>query len=148
MKTLFAAILAIGLAAQTAFAGTAEEVRATYLRFAEAQNARDPDRIGAFFVDGPEFLWVSDGMSYWGREAVLARMSGFQKAAVWRVEPELDRSSVIEVGPGTALLHMPLKLVIGTAENADHLRFLVSILFSRRAGEWRIAALLTTTEKP
>jgi len=148
MKTFLAALLALGVAVQAAFAGTAEEIRATYLGFAEAQNARDTARIGAFFIDGPDFLWVSDGKSFWGRDAVLARMSGFQKAAVWRVEPELDRSTVVEVGPGTALLHMPLTLMIGAAEKPDHLRFLVSILFSRRDGEWRIAALLTTTEKP
>lgn len=147
MKTLAAALLALGLAAQAALAGTADDVRATYLRFAEAQNARDTARIGAFFIDGPEFLWVSDGKSFWGREAVLARMSGFQKAAIWRVEPDIAASTVVEPGPGTALLHMPLTLVIGSAEKPDHLRFLVSILFSRRTGEWRIAALLTTAEK-
>jgi len=147
MKTLLAVLLAFGLAAQSALAGTADDVRATYLRFAEAQNARDPARIGAFFIDGPDFLWVSDGKSFWGREAVLARMSGFQKAAVWRVEPDIDHSTVAEAGADTALLHMPLTLVIGAAENPDRLRFLVSILFARRAGEWRIAALLTTAEK-
>jgi len=148
MKTLFAALLALGLATQAALAGTADEVRATYLSFAEAQNARDTDRIGAFFTDAPDFLWVSDGKSFWGRDAVLGRMSGFQKAAVWRVEPELDRSTVVELNPGTALLHLPLTLVIGSADRPDRLRFLVSILFSQRSGAWRIAALLTTTEKP
>lgn len=148
MKTFLSAVFALGLAAQAALGGTADEVRATYLRFAEAQNARDPGRIGAFFTDGPEFLWVSDGKSYWGREAVLARMSGFQKAAVWRVEPDLAASTLVEIAPSTVLLHMPLTLVIGSAENPDHLRFLVSILFVRPDQDWQISALLTTTAKP
>jgi uncharacterized protein (TIGR02246 family) len=148
MKTFLAAFLALGLVAQSASAGTADEVRATYLRFAEAQNARDAGRIGGFFTEGPEFLWVSDGKSFWGREAVLARMSGFQKAAVWRVEPDLAASTVVEFGPDTALLHMPLGLVIGSAENPDHLRFLVSIVFVRPDREWQISALLTTAAKP
>jgi len=147
MKKILAALALIAATAGSALAGTPEEVRATYQRFAEAQNTRDPGRIGAFFIDGPEFLWVSDGKSFWGREAVLARMSGFQKAAVWRVEPELGSSTVVELDPETALLHMPLTLVIGSAENPDHLRFLVSILFVHRSEDWRIAALLTTTEK-
>lgn len=148
MKTIRAAILMLAASAVASFAGTADDVRATYLRFAEAQNARDAREIGAFFVDGPDFLWVSDGKSFWGREAVLARMAGFQKATVWRVEPELDESSVVELAPETALLHMPLTLVIGSAEVPDQLRFLVTILFVQKAGAWKIAALLTTTEKP
>lgn len=148
MKTILAAILSLGLSVSAAFAGTADEIRATYLRFAEAQNAHDPERIGAFFTDGPEFLWVSDGKSFWGREAVLARMGNFQKSAVWRVEPDLDASTVVELDATTALLHMPLTLTIGSAEAPDRLRFLVSIIFVQRTTDWQIAALLTTTEKP
>lgn len=148
MRTLFAAFLAAALTSGAALADAAAEIRATYLRFAEAQNARDPARIGAFFTDGPGFLWVSDGKSFWGREAVLARMGGFQQAAVWRVEPDIQASMVIETGDRSALLHMPLTLVIGSAENPDRLRFLVSIAFVRPAQEWRITALLTTTAKP
>jgi uncharacterized protein (TIGR02246 family) len=148
VKTILSAILMVAGSAVASFAGTADQVRATYLRFAEAQNARDAQRIGAFFVDGPDFLWVSDGKSFWGREAVLARMGSFQKAAVWRVEPELDAASVIELAPEAALLHMPLTLVIGSVEAPDRLRFLVTILFVRETGAWRIAALLTTNEKP
>ena len=148
MRTILAALFALVFATEAAVAGTAEDVRATYQQFAAAQNARDPARIGAFFIDGPEFLWVSDGKSFWGRDAVLARMGSFQKATVWRVEPDLAASTVVELMNGTALLHMPLTLVIGSAEAPDHLGFLVSILFVRHDEDWRIAALLTTTAKP
>ena len=130
-----------------AFAGTREEVLDVYQAFAAAQNARDTARIGTFFIDGPDFLWVSDGQSFWGREATLARMSSFQKAAVWRVVPDLDHARVVEQADGVALLHMPLVLEIGSAAAPDHLRFLVSILFRKEAAGWRIAALLTTTQK-
>ncbi len=132
---------------ETADPQIAAEIRALYLAFAEAQNARDPARVGAFFIDGPEFLWVSDGKSFWGRDEVLARMSRFQKAAVWRVEPDLDASTVIQTGPETAILHFPLTLVIGAAEQPTRLGFLVSIVFSKPDGAWRIAALLTTRQK-
>lgn len=130
-----------------AFAGTREEVLDVYGAFAEAQNARDPARIGAFFIDGPDFLWVSDGQTFWGREAAIARMSSFQEAAVWRVVPDLDHARVIEQGEGVALLHMPLILEIGAEAAPDRLRFLVSILFRDAGDGWRIAALLTTTQK-
>lgn len=147
-SALAAALALLGLAAIPAAAGTAEEVRATYLRFAEAQNARDLARVGAFLSDEPEVLWVSDGKTFRGREAVLARMGSFQKAAVWRVEPGLDAASVLELAPDVALLHMPLTLVIGPAEAPDRLGFLVSLLFRRQAEGWRIVALLTTAAKP
>ena len=148
MKRLAVLLIVLIAAAGAARAGTGDEVLATYRAFAEAQNARDPARIGAFFVDGPGLLWVSDGKSFWGREAIVGRMTGFQKAATWRVEPDIDRAAVIEPAPGTALLHMPLTLVIGSSEAPDRLRFLVSLLFVRADADWKIAALLTTTEKP
>ena len=138
-------LLAIG---SVAGADTRDEVLSIYRGFADAQNARDTDRIGAFFVDGDDFLWVSDGQSFWGRPAVLQRMSGFQKSAVWHVLPDLDSARVVELAPGVAMLHMPLVLEIGTASATDDLRFLVTILFRKEQGDWRIAALLTTTEKP
>ncbi len=126
----------------------AEAVIDTYKAFATAQNSRDVEAIRTFFIDSPDFLWVSDGKSFWAPDPVLRRMSSFQRAEVWRVEPDLDVARVVEVAPGTALLHMPLTLVVGRAENPNRLRFLVSILFAEQPEGWRIAALLTTGEKP
>lgn len=122
------------------------EILAAYDAFKSAQNERDLPKVGTYFIDGPEFLWVSDGQSYWGREAVLTRMSLFQGAGVWRVEPDLTSARVVELGPDVAMLNMRLVLVIGSAAKPSTLPFLVSILF-RRTGEpadWKIAALLTT----
>lgn len=147
MRTLAATLILLAATIVSAAADTAVDLRRIYRDFAAAQNAHDLVRVGEIFVDGPDFLWVSDGQSFWGREAVLARMGGFQKAETWRVEPELARSRLVELGADTALLHVPLTLVIGPAGNPDRLRFLVSILFVRVDGAWRIAALLTTSEK-
>ena len=124
------------------------EILSVYREFSDAQNKRDLGRIGTFFVDGPDFLWVSDGQSFWGRDAVLQRMSAFQKAEVWSVSPDLPKARVVTIDPDVAMLHMPLTLSIGRAEAPDKLRFLVSILFRHQQAGWRIAALLTTTEKP
>lgn len=151
MKSVVTALLlALCLAASagSARADEKDDIRRTYLEFVAAQNAHDLARVGAFFVDGPQFLWVSDGRSYWGREAVLARMGSFQKAALWRVEPDLPQSTVIMLDDNSAILHLPLTLVIGGVENPDRLRFLVSAAFRRIGDTWKIAALLTTTEKP
>lgn len=89
-----------------------EEILAVYGSFKDAQNERDADAVGRFFVDGPQFLWVSDGRSFWGREAVLQRMSSFQRAEQWLVLPELESAEIIALGDDTAILHMPLVLQI------------------------------------
>lgn len=123
------------------------EIIAAYTTFKDAQNDRDLDEVGAHFIDGPEFLWVSDGQSYWGREAVLSRMGLFQGAAVWRVEPNMASARVVQLGPHVAMLNMRLVLVIGSVGKPNRLPFLVSILFQRQIDDWRIAALLTTRDK-
>ena len=128
-------------------ADPAREVRALYERFAAAQNAHDLDRVRPLLLDAPQFLWVSDGQSFWGRDAVLARMASFQRAEVWRVEPELDRAVAVPVNDAAAYLHLPLVLVIGAKDNPDRLPFLVSVLGVQTRAGWRIAALFTTTQK-
>jgi hypothetical protein len=118
-----------------------------YQRFAAAQNARDLARVRPLLLDSSSFLWVSDGQSFWGPDAVPARMASFQGAEVWRVEPDLAHAVPVAVGEGVAYMHLPLVLVIGPEAHPDHLRFLVSMLGVETGSGWRIAALFTTTEK-
>ncbi|MTI44745.1 uncharacterized protein (TIGR02246 family) [Roseibium hamelinense] len=157
--TLFAAglslLIAIGIVAayvQPVAAGSDQhqletEIRAVYGEFMDAQNARDLDRVGSFFIDGPDFLWVSDGRSVWGRKATLERMGSFQKAAVWKVHPELELARIVRLGSESAMMHFPLVLEIGQEANPNRLGLLVSALFVRRGEDWRIASLLTTGRK-
>ena len=74
-------------------------------------------------------------------------MSQFQKAEVWRVEPDLAAAVAVEVGDAAAYLHLPLVLEIGPSSGPDRLRFLVSVLGVDTAQGWCIAALFTTTAK-
>jgi ketosteroid isomerase-like protein len=129
-------------------ADTRGDVLAVYNAFAAAQNARDPARIKAALLDSPDFLWVSDGKSVWGREALLERMSRFQTLEVWRVEPLLDRARVVEVAADVAYINMPLDLHLGTKSAPTVTRFLVSILCRKTPDGWRIAALFTTLDNP
>jgi ketosteroid isomerase-like protein len=134
-------------APRPAAAGTAEEVRAAYQRFVTAQNARDLAAVREVLADTPQFLWVSDGQSIWGREATLSRMASFQEAEIWRVEPGLQQSVTVPVSDDAGFLHLPLDLVIGAAGGPDRLKFLVSVLCVKTGQGWRIAALFTTTAK-
>lgn len=142
-------LLAIGMfAAAPAKSDTRSDILATYGQFAAAQNARDLARIKEVLLDSADFLWVSDGKSVWGRDALIARMSSFQSLEIWRVEPLLDRARVVEVAQDVAYLHMPLDLHLGTRSAPSVTRFLVSILCRKTAEGWRIAALFTTLDNP
>jgi hypothetical protein len=148
MRTIWtAAALLAAVATSPALADAGGEVRAVYERFLEAQNARDLGRVRQVLLDSPRFLWVSDGMSVWGPDALVARMSLFQKAEVWRVDPDRAKAVAVEVDNGAAYLHLPLVLTIGPAAHPDRLRFLVSVLGVETAQGWRIAALFTTNQK-
>jgi ketosteroid isomerase-like protein len=141
-------LVAVIVAPRFANADTRSEILAAYSAFAAAQNARDPARISAALLDSPDFLWISDGKSLWGRDATLERMSRFQTLEVWRVEPLLDRARVVEVAADVAYVHMPLDLRLGTKGALTVTRFLVSILCRKTADGWRIAALFTTLDNP
>lgn len=143
-----ALMLAAAIPAPTAWAGASEEVRTLYGRFLAAQNARDLARVRSLLLDSPKFLWVSDGMSVWGPDALVERMSLFQQAPVWHVDPDLARAVPVELDGKAAYLHLPLVLTIGPEAAPDRLRFLVSVLGVATPEGWRIAALFTTAEKP
>jgi uncharacterized protein (TIGR02246 family) len=132
----------------SAWADTASDVRALYQQFVTAQNAFDLAKVRSLFIDRPDFLWVSDGTAVWGRDATLERMSVFQKSEIWRVEPELAKGRVIELGAEAAVYHLPLVLVIGSSSpGPSRLKFLVEVVCQKTSDGWRIAALLTTTDK-
>lgn len=130
-------------------AHTAEpDIPATYRAFVAAHNSRDIERIRWFLQDQPDFLWVSDGRSFWGTATVLQRMAQFQTAAVWRAEPDMARAKLVPLGADSAFLHLPLALTFGSEAAPARYDFLVSILWVRTGDAWKIAALLTTLAHP
>lgn len=141
-----AAALALALGGGPALAGPAEEARRLYAAFAESQNAHDLARVRALLLDGPDFLWVTNGLSVWGAEAALARMARFQANEVWRIEPDMARARAVTVTPGSAVLHVPLLLEVGRAAEPARYAILVSALCVETQSGWRIAALFTTDE--
>ena len=123
------------------------EIVQLYEKFAAAQNARDLATVRSLLSDSPDFLWVSDGRPVWGADATVARMSGFQKSAVWRVVPALDGARAVMLSSDAGFLHLSLVLTIGSADAPDHLPFLVEMIARRGANGWKIEALLTTADK-
>ena len=56
-------------------AGTEDEVRTTFERFVQVQNAHDARALEGLLLDSSHFLWITRGMTIWGREAALQRFS-------------------------------------------------------------------------
>lgn len=145
---LLGALLAAAPAPSRA-ASPAEEARRLYAEFVAGQNGHDFERVKSTLLDSPRFLWVTNGLSIWGRDAAVARMAEYHKAEVWRITPEEDRAAAVEVAPDAAFLHLPLELEIGSrAEGPERFRFLVSALCVATPAGWRFAALFTTTRNP
>jgi ketosteroid isomerase-like protein len=139
------ALIAAMLTIEPARAAPRDDILATYQQFAAAQNARDIPTVRALLLDSPQFLWVSNGQSFWGRETMIARMSSYQRAEVWRAQPDLDRAVIVEVSSSTGYVHLPLALQVGsTATGVAETQFLVSALFASTPQGWKIAALFTT----
>lgn len=148
-KLASAVVLALGLSGTAqAETVTEAEVKALYERFVRAQNARDLMQVREALWDSPGFVWISDGKPFWGREALIERMSAFQKAEVWIVSPDRTRARVVEVGPMSAVLYQPLRLTLGSRRDPRTIAFLVNVLCIRTAKGWRVAALYTTEENP
>jgi len=124
----------------------AAEARALFARFVAAQNAHDFAAVRALLWDSPRFLWVSDGTGYWGPEALIRRNMGFHAQPLWRITP--GEGEAVAVNPGTALLHTPLLLEVGSLAAPQRYRLLISALCTETAAGWRIAALLTADAKP
>ncbi len=147
LAALAAFLLAVIPVRNLAAASTTDDVLALYKTFAAAQNARDLTEVRKTLLDSPRFLWVTDGMAVWGADSLLERMRLFQQSAVWRVEPDLDKAVLVPLSAESAMIHLPLTLVIGAASQPDRLRFLVEVVCVKMVDGWRIAALLTTTQK-
>src|SRR5258705_12920969 len=69
-------------------AGTEEEVRAVFGKFVAAQNAHDLSAVGEIIEDSPQFLWITRGVQYWGRDAALKRFAQYYQGT-WVLEPRL-----------------------------------------------------------
>jgi ketosteroid isomerase-like protein len=149
MKSLARAVgfCAVMLCASAAQADPAGEARALYDRFVAAENASDFEAVKTTLLDSPRFLWVTNGLSIWGRDAAIKRMSEYHKAEVWHIVPDYTKAVGVEVNSETSFLHVPLELEIGSkADGPDHFRFLISALCVATPDGWRIAALFTTPQ--
>ena len=148
-RLVVSALLLAGLLLSTPVrADPADAVRRLYADFVTAQNAHDFTALRATLADGPEFLWVTNGLSIWGADAAVQRIRGFHAHEVWHITPVDARAVAVTLNAGAAFLHVPLELVVGPRSGPARFRVLVSALCTETPAGWRIAALFTTDANP
>jgi len=127
--------------AAAAAAAVEEEVRATFERFVQAQNAHDTRALEGLLADSPQFLWTTRGTTVWGRDAALMRFAKLHEGT-WRLDPELGSLRVISLGDNVAQLHVPVTFTTGAAGQATQsTRMFLNQVLIKAGGHWRVMSI-------
>ena len=142
VRTLRSLIACCALAwTAAAVAGTEDEVRATFERFVQVQNAHDVKALSALLADSPQFLWTTRGVAVWGREAALARFAKLYEGT-WKLEPELAGLRVVTLSEDVAQLHVPVVFTAGPAGQPPQVvRNFINQVLVKRDGAWRVMSI-------
>jgi hypothetical protein len=149
MKKFLATLAIVSvLATDRAFAGPDDDVKATFDRFVVAQNAHDISALREVLLDSPNFLLVSRGAPFWGRDAALKRFEALYQGT-WKISPDTANLKVIMLNDTTAQLFVPVMFNIGpSGQPAPDTRFLVNQTLVKTPSGWRIASIMPIPVPP
>ena len=92
------------------------EVRLALEHYADRVDARDWPAVAAFYVDGPDFLWVEDGrLAYSSRGEVAGALQELGQMFS-EVDLELTETRVSVLGPGAAAVSTLYRQTLGAVE--------------------------------
>ena len=136
--TLLLACLAL---AAPAAASTEAEVRSTFERFVQVQNAHDAKALEGLLVDSPQFLWITRGLTIWGREAALQRFSKLYEGT-WELQPEAATLRVVPLGDNVAQVHVVVNFKTGAAgQPPQATRIYLNQVLVKAGGAWRVMSI-------
>jgi hypothetical protein len=138
---MIAMLLAFAMQASLAAAAPEDEVRTTFERFVQVQNAHDTAALDAFLVDSPNFLWITRGMTIWGKEAAMKRFAALH-AGTWKLDPDYAAMRVLPMGEGVAQLHVPVTFTTGAAgAPPQSTRMYLNQVLVKEGGAWRVMSI-------
>ena len=92
--------------------------------------------------DSPNLLWISRGTVVWGKEAALKRFEMFYQGT-WKLEPEFGALKVMQLGPKTAQVFVPIVFTIGApGQSAQVTKSLMNQILVKTADGWRVSSIL------
>ena len=137
----FALLVLMLLGTGVARAGTEDEVKAVFAKFATAQNAHDLRAVGEILQDLPTMFWITRGQVYLGRDAALKRFGEYYQGT-WELEPKVNEIKVIELSPGVAQLFAPTIFRIAPpGQIAQPSLFLLNQIYVKEPSGWRLASI-------
>ena len=132
----------------SARADTDDEVRLLFGQFVAAQNAHDIAAVRDILHDSPQFLWITRGVQYWGREAALHRFEEYYRGT-WTLEPRNDQIRITELAPGVAQLVAPTIFRIAPpGEVAQPSLFVLNHIYLKTAAGWKLASIFPVPVPP
>jgi ketosteroid isomerase-like protein len=110
-----------------------DEIRSTFARFINAQNAHDLKAVGNLLADSPDFLWISQGHVVRKRDAALERFRNLFKGK-WRVDPDWSTFEIVGLDISTMEVFVQVRMSDDTsAGNAQ-----MSMILVNTAQGWRV----------
>lgn len=126
---------------------TEQELRATYKRLIDAENAHDIEAVKRFLWKSPSALFVAktktaaegNWAGFWGTETVADHINElFQGTFV--MAPDYSREKVVLLSQDVAQTYVPLEISVGYAgQSGTPKPFLMIVEWVRVRGEWKMA---------
>jgi len=137
-----AILLLVTLMIQPAVAAPEDEVRSTFERFVNAQNAHDLNTVESLLLGSPDFLWITRGAPVWGQDAALKRFASLYEGT-WRLDPELTSLKVILIGEGVAQVYVPIMFAIAAGgQPPQGAKFLMNLVLVKTQTGWKVSSIL------
>jgi ketosteroid isomerase-like protein len=141
VRSIAGAILTL-VTLMPAVAAPEDEVRSTFERFVNAQNAHDINTVESLLLGSPDFLWITRGAPVWGQDAALKRFASLYEGT-WRLDPELTSLKVILIGDSFAQVYVPIMFAIGAVgQPPQGAKFLMNLVLVKTQTGWKVSSIL------
>ncbi|HSB23813.1 MAG TPA: nuclear transport factor 2 family protein, partial [Burkholderiaceae bacterium] len=95
----------------------------------------------ALLADSPQFLWITRGITVWGREAALQRFAKLYEGT-WRLDPDPSSIRVVPLANDVAQLHATVQFTTGApGQSAQTSRTLLNQVLVKSGGVWRVMSI-------
>jgi hypothetical protein len=126
-----------------ASAAPKDEIRTTFSKFVDAQNAHDLMAVGILLDDGADFLWTTPGHVVRSREAALARFrDAFQ--GIWRIQPDWSTYQTLRLDISTIEVFVRAAVSSGAPARAARL----NVVLVNTAHGWRVLTFVVSDLPP
>jgi hypothetical protein len=126
---------------------TERELKATYRRLIDAENAHDIAAVRSFVWKSPSALFVAktktpaegNWAGFWGTDVVIAHLNELYQGT-FVMAPDYSREKVVLLSPTVAETYVPLNISVAYAgQSGTPKPFLMIVEWVREHGAWKMA---------